>query len=334
MKINKKEYGQFFTKNANYIIGNLLNYIPSNKILIEPFCGEGDLLIVDGDWETYDIEPKLIITSKRDTLIDPPTYENKFIITNPPFLYRNKSKDKTIYDIYNVSDLYKAALLSFLESDGGIIILPLNFLCDEDSNLRNKFFEVFNIGYLNIFEETVFEDTSYTICSFYFYKKEHKEQQNDFYVKFFPNNEEKRISLTKDTGWRLGGEFYNFLNNQKNIGITRLIENKIPNSNLYLRAIDTGTMNGRISLSICDEYIYGKLSDRTFATIVLDKIYTLEEQKIISEKFNNILEKYRLKYNSLFLTNYRNSTTSYSRKRISFDVSYRLISYIIENELN
>lgn len=330
---NKKNYGQFFTKNSEYIIGNLIKYIPHNKILVEPFCGEGDLIVSNNVWEKYDIEPKTTDTIKQDTLINPPDYKDKFIITNPPFLYRNKSVDKKIYDIYGVSDLYKAALLTFFDSDGGIIILPLNFLCDEDNKLRNKFFNLFNIGYLNIFEETVFDDTSYTICSFYFYKKINKNSENNFNVMFFPKKEEKNITLTEESGWRLGGEFYDFLNNQKNIGISRLVKNKTPNSNLYLRAIDTGTMEGRISLSICDEYVYGKESDRTFATIILDKYYTLEEQKLICNYFNDILETYRSKYNSLFLTNYRNSTSSYSRKRISFDIAYKLISFIIENKI-
>jgi hypothetical protein len=45
------------------------------------------------------------------------------------------------------------------------------------------------------------------------------------------------------------------------------------------------------------------------------------------------LNENREKYNSLFLTNFRNSTKAYSRKRISFDVAYKLISWIIEKEL-
>lgn len=330
---NKKNYGQFYTTNSEYIIGNLLKDIQLDKKIIEPFCGEKDLMIVDGNWEIYDIDPKHNDIIKQDTLLNPPNYQNTIVITNPPFLYRNKSTDKTIYDKYNVTDLYKAAILSIKECDGGILIVPLNFLCDEDDKIRNEFFSLFRIVNLNIFEETVFDDTSYTICSFSFIRKETETIEDIITATLFPSNISITFAIKQETGWRIGDEFHKIILNQKNIGISRLTEGGKPNSNIYLRAIDTGTQSGRIELMINDNPFYGKNTDRTFATIVMDKIYKEEEEKIICDKFNNIFEYYRTKYNSLFLTNYRNSTSSYSRKRISFDVAYKLISYIVQKEI-
>jgi hypothetical protein len=191
------------------------------------------------------------------------------------------------------------------------------------------FFSKFDIIKLNIFEEKVFEDTTYTICSFSFELK--KSKSNIIECKFFPSGEIKKFELKKSSGFRIGSEFFEIINSQKNIGIKRLTIGKIPNSNLYLRAIDTGSENGRISLMINKDHFYAKESDRTFASIIMDKKYTHEQEEIICNKFNEILEKYRKKYNSLFLTNYRNSS-KYARKRISFDVAYKLISYIIEKE--
>lgn len=57
---------------------------------------------------------------------------------------------------------------------------------------------------------------------------------------------------------------------------------------------------------------------------VADKIM----QKYIIEQFNILLNFYRDKYNSLFLTNYRESNTI-ARKRISFDLIYTLVNHII-----
>jgi hypothetical protein len=330
---NKIKYGQFYTTNSKYIIGNLISDIPKNMTVIEPFCGNGDLLIFENKYEIYDINPKIEKCEKRDTLINPPNYKNKLVITNPPFLSKNKNKDKRIYDLYKVGDLYKASIKSILECEGGILIVPLNFLCDEDVHIRNLFFDKFKIINLNVFEETVFNDTTYTICSFSFQKRLSPVLEEDIKIKFYPSMEETTFRLKKSTGWRIGTSFIAKIQNQKNIGITRLTNGKKPNSNLYLRAIDTGTENGKISLMINDNYFYGKKSDRTFATIILNKKYTLEEQKIICNEFNSILNENRRKYNSLFLTNYRNSTSLYSRKRISFDVAYKLISWIIENKL-
>ena len=50
------------------------------------------------------------------------------------------------------------------------------------------------------------------------------------------------------------------------------------------------------------------------------------------DKFNEKIESYRTKYNSLFLTNYRESSKNYSRKRISFDLAYNIISYLLRTE--
>jgi len=329
---NKVKYGQFYTKNAEYIIGNLIEDLDKNKVIVEPFCGEGDLLLFNNKVELYDIDPKLENCVQRDTLKDVPDYKDKLVVTNPPFLAKNKNTDKSIYDLYNVGDLYKAAIKSILKCDGGIIIIPLNFFCDEDNNIRNIFFENFNILKLNIFEETVFDDTSYTICSFLFEKKTDN-IITETKIVFFPSKEEKIITFSKSSSYKIGSDFIEIIETQENIGIGRLQLGGNPNSNLYLRAIDTGSEDGRINLSINKKPFFGKISDRTFATITMDKKYTEAEEKFICLKFNQILEENRKKYNSLFLTAYRNSSSSYSRKRISFDVAYKLISYIVKTFL-
>ena len=51
---------------------------------------------------------------------------------------------------------------------------------------------------------------------------------------------------------------------------------------------------------------------------------------MIIEKFNDFLEDHRKKYNSLFLTNYRESK-DIARKRISFELVYSIVEYILDN---
>ena len=93
--MNKKNLGQFYTTNYKYILDKL--YIPVNvKNIIEPFSGKGDLIKFINkssdkkyNIEEYDIDPHTDESIQRDTLLDPPNYENKFIITNPPYLERN-----------------------------------------------------------------------------------------------------------------------------------------------------------------------------------------------------------------------------------------------------
>jgi hypothetical protein len=50
---------------------------------------------------------------------------------------------------------------------GGILIIPLNFWSSirlSDIELRKVFLEKYDVILLNIFEEQVFDDTTYTIC--------------------------------------------------------------------------------------------------------------------------------------------------------------------------
>jgi hypothetical protein len=54
------------------------------------------------------------------------------------------------------------------------------------------------------------------------------------------------------------------------------------------------------------------------------------KQRELVEKFNNFLDERRKKYNSLFLTNYRESK-DIARKRISFDLVYLIVGYLLEN---
>lgn len=246
-----------------------------------PFCGEGDLLIFENEYEIYDIDPKIEGCELRDTLTNPPDYENKLVITNPPFLARNKNKDKTLYDLYDVGDLYKVAIKSILSCSGGILIVPLNFFCDEDNKIRDMFFSRFDLIRLNIFEETVFDDTIYTVCSFSFKIKEYNNYFDTIECNFFPSKDIKFFELKKSTGWRIGSDFLEIINSNKNVGIKRLTIGGTTNSNLYLRAIDTGTQKGRIALMVNKEHFYGKESDRTFASLKMPKQYTEEEEVII-----------------------------------------------------
>ena len=202
---NKKKYGQYFTTNYNYILQNFI--IPDNiKIIIEPFTGNGDLLnfIENKDKyviNCYDIEPKKEFIIKQDTILEPPiNLDKSFILTNPPYLARNKSNDKYLYDKYKTNDLYKCFIQILINNSclGGILIVPLNFICSirkNDIELRKSFLEKFEIISINIFEEQVFKDTSYTICSFQFKLKNERNNGNNIICNIYPSNSNLEIKL-------------------------------------------------------------------------------------------------------------------------------------------
>lgn len=298
----------------------------------------------------------------NDSINFPKKYQ--FVCTNPPYLHKNKA-DKNIKNRFFSNqnscfeDLYQVSLNSIMNCEEGIIIIPLNFLCAENSiKIRNLFFNKFKIVKLNIFSERVFEDTSYNVISFYFKKKKKDVDFNKIEATIFP--QEKKISfiIEKRYNWQFGGEFISRIKESRNdLGIFRLTEDylgsgeyeiemalqsmnnrklfkiskdlkkKIENNILFLRAIDS--KNGKkIQLEDIRDYnikgLVGKNTSRNLAHIIFKKEISIKKQEELMKKFNEELNKNREQYFSFFLTNFRDN----NRKRMSFDMAYKLLNYI------
>jgi len=374
MQNNKKQFGQFFTKKSDYILQGFEKFI-KNKNVIDPFAGNGDLLAwaEKNNCKTvkgFDSDEKL--TKNRIFLRDSINnlISGEFVCTNPPYLHKNKADKETKLKFFSnensrYEDLYQVSIKSLMGFDEGNCIVPLNFLCAENSKkIRELFFNKFEIIKLNIFLEQVFEDTTYNVISFYFKKRKQESNINRIKATLYPNRKEIDIVLYKNSGWKIGGEFTSIISKTKNnLKIRRLVENdllenkreenavvaiqniknkkqekisrntkKIINNNIIiLRAIDS--KNGKkIQLEDIRDYgidaLVGKNTSRNSAHLIFEKSLTIEEQEILMNKFNNILNQKREEYFSFFLTNFRDN----NRKRISFDFVYKFINYIYEHE--
>jgi hypothetical protein len=69
------------------------------------------------------------------------------------------------------------------------------------------------------------------------------------------------------------------------------------------------------------------LTARSYATLVIEPALSPEQQILLADKFNTLLNEFREKYHSLFLSAYR----EHKRKRISFDLVYHIIGHLLEN---
>jgi len=339
--MNKKNRGQFYTTNSSYILEGLS--IPENtKKIIEPFAGKGDLVEwirtqgFKGEIKSYDIEPKEEKIVQRDTLKNPPDYKGNFVITNPPYLARNKSSNKDIYDKYSVNDLYKCFIKSCLECEGGIFIIPAGFFFsarDIDVKCRDEFMTKFKIIRIKYFEETVFDDTTTTIVAFLFVKQDKIMIEQKIEWMLLPHKETRVFKMSKVNDWIVGGEIYN-LHTQK-ISFKRHVEGHKLKDNeqqtyITLNALDSGTKEGRIKVEYKEGYIYpAKECSRTYATLrIIGKTLTKEEQIELCNKFNSFFEKKREETWSLFLPQFRESK-EYARKRIPFDLAYKILSHLL-----
>lgn len=237
----KKQYGQFFTTNSDYILSSFDIFV-KNKNVIDPFAGNRDLI----NWSKkhkcksvigYDLDKKYVDNKTiffNDSLNKPKNYNGKFICTNPPYLNKNKAetgiKNKFFYrNDFQFEDLYQISIFSILSADEGIIIVPLNFLSAENSNkIRNLFFDKFQIVKLNIFSEQVFDDTTYNVISFYFRRNKTGLNYNKIEATIFPENKKINFTLEKQYNWQFGGEFISRIKNTKNyLGVHRLTEDYI-----------------------------------------------------------------------------------------------------------
>lgn len=375
--MTKKQLGQFFTKNSDYILKGLEKHI-KGKIVIDPFAGGGDLI----SWakknkvksiKGYDIDKKYINNKSifyNDAIKTPLKY--KFVLTNPPYLNINKA-DQAIKEKYfkgsSFEDLYQISLDSILDSEEGIVIVPINFLSAENSKkIRNKFFSKFEIIKMNYFTRQVFSDTTYNVIAFY-YRRKNNYFNDKFNIKthVYPQNKIMDIELKRNLDWTINGSFLKIINNQKNkLGVYRLTEKDIKNNHgnikvpaaynhiknkeaitvskslynliksniILLKAIDSGTEEGKISLEDIRKYnidcLVSKESSRHMIYFIFKNKISISEQEKIIKTFNNEINRMRDKYSSLFLTNYRDN----GRKRISFDFAYKFMNYIYFNEIN
>jgi len=340
----KSQLGQFYTTNYAYILQHMS--IPSTiQTVIEPFTGNGDLLQFihpHHSVECYDIDPKTERTVKRDTLRNPPNYNDKFVLTNPPYLARNKNQDKDLYDRYECNDLYKCFIINLIESErcmGGILIIPLNFICSirkADIDLRRKFLSKYGISCLNIFEEQVFDDTSYAVCSFQFYQRTPalQGQDNIIHTHIFPEQKTFHFCLNEANHFTIGGEIYQLTPSSfYKVERTTSKNMDLPYSNILLKCIDD-CIHSKIRLMMTNEPEQWidktpNLTGRSYALLTFQPPLNGTQQNALVNAFNTYLEIQRTTYNSLFLTNFRESNTI-ARKRISFELAFTICSYLLD----
>lgn len=166
--------------------------------------------------------------------------------------------------------------------------------------------------------------------------KKKKEKTDNFLlpITIYPCHKKIQIELNKENNYIIGGHIYNIpvKNNYKIYRLTSKNKNK-KHSNIMIKCIDDNRKKQIQFMLVDNESIYIDETPnhvaRTFATMIIEPFVSLEVQKKIVERGNKILNEHREKYHSLFLTNYRESK-DIARKRISFDLAYRIIEHVLD----
>lgn len=352
----KQQTGSFMTTRSKYITQGI--NIPKGVSIIEPCVGNGDLLkVIPADGKhvitTYDIrnmsEKKHPNFYVRDVITSPPDYKNAFVLANPPYLARNKSKNKAPYDYHGLNDLYKCFINTLINNPplGGVLIIPLNFWCSirvADAKLRKAFTKRFKITRFNMFTSPVFEDTTYNVCCFQFERCKQWMERNSFMITIIDNSKKHKntineadkkhkrpanqtfnVILNQDNNWTIGGELYKMPFGEFTRATSKNRDKH--NSRINIHCIDNKKkihaeyVNEKTKLCIDETK---NLTARSSLTLITPKRMTEQKQKDFVVRWNAYLISQREKYKSLFLPNYRDN----NRKRISFDLVYRIAEHV------
>ncbi|MBD3255625.1 MAG: N-6 DNA methylase [Candidatus Lokiarchaeota archaeon] len=123
-------------------------------------------------------------------------------------------------------------------------------------------------------------------------------------------------------------------NRYKKIGlkVNEKLKKKIESNILYVRTVDTGSMKGRVGLRVIEEDFKAKaiyVSGNTYRThpiqIFLEPTLSIEDQLLLRDFFNFVLEYFRKILDSDFLTTYKYSDASYTRKYLGLNQTRSLI---------
>ena len=269
MRTSTKKYlGQFNTTNSDYILQGFENVI-SNKNIIDPFAGSGDLIewAIKNKAKSYsglDIDLTLLNNHIKynDSLISIPFAE--FNITNPPYLAKNKMKaeQKAKYLLNNsIEDFYLLAIKRIIASNTneGILIVPINFFSAENSdNIRKEFLTNYSIPKVNYFKNKVFNDATYNVVSFYYNKKENIANEQEIVFNIYPDNTYISFLLEEKYDYRIAGKELSKILNSKSLKFINLIDNHINKNtgNLKINAFFNDKKTNReffVSSQLCNE---------------------------------------------------------------------------------
>lgn len=332
---DKQALGQYLTTKATEILAGFESYV-QGKNVIDCCAGYGDLLTwaeKHGAASTkgYDIDFSTGY-EQRDSLMNPPNFAGKFVITNPPYLCRNKAKKQyaEIYDKYKQNDLYKCHLVSLIEQGctEGIEILPANFLCESKSSMRSVFFTAYEIIEAKYWAEPIFEDATTGIVAFYF--KAREKADTIFPITMFPENKRHIINLKSQYGYLYGDEFFDYINSTKmEFDIQKTIKGDAPpNTHFVFSLMDKNKVPQGLTYNE-GEPIYSDPKAFTTYQLTMDIDMTEEFQRKIVAQFNEKLSYWRNKYHGLFLSNYLGA----NQKILSVSYCNKLLTKLIEENM-
>lgn len=157
--------------------------------------------------------------------------------------------------------------------------------------------------------------------------------ENPLEIKFYLMNE---AVLKKSGNFKIlvidANQYRNNKYKKLTLKVNEELKKEIESNILYIRTVDTGSYNGRVGLNIIqDDFsvqgIY--VSSNTYRThpiqIFFKDLISINDQLLLKMYFNFVLEWFRDKLDSEFLTTYKYSKAEYTRKYLGLTQTKKLI---------
>ena len=327
---HKQALGQYFTSNADRVLSGFEHCV-KDKHVVDPFAGAGDLLrwahsngaaSVGG----YDLEPQNSEYIQNDSIVNPPDYTGKIVVSNPPYLSKNKYKgDKAPFEQWQQDNLYKCHLASLVSADEFIEIIPTNFFCESRDAIRKTLFATHSIVSASFWTEAAFDDTKQMVTVIHGVRV--KRNIQSFPLTFMPDRVTVNVELLPEHKYLHGKEFFEYLDtgNTVDLKVTKTDTGMPkPNSNIVIGILDKGSWRSGFSYNE-HEPVYTKPSSFTTYQLTLSRTFTEAEQRAIVDLAQHKLESYRQRYNDMFLANYMGDY----QKILSRDFLHRLLRAVV-----
>jgi len=335
----KQKFGKYYTTNAAFLLEGFESLV-KDKSCVDPFCGDRDLLRwaeINGaiSTEGYDLHPQHPETEKRNSFENPPSLDGKFVLSNPPYLAAAKNADKSIYEKYEINDLYKAFLLQLIDTSvtEGILIIPSNFLSESSSRARDPFLSSFEILECRYFQYPAFPEATTGVIVFSF-KRSAPSDSRKFFMEMLssPTESEKfEIEIWKKYKWLWGDRFFDFIDDPRPLKIKlHTTESRFPpNTRLVLGLLDKGKYKFGCHVNEGEPFVTPPNVFTTYQVDIPEIELTLEQERRVAAKYNEILWNFRREYRGMFLSNYMGGI----QKIKSRAMAHALLSKVIKEEL-
>ena len=327
----KQALGQFFSTNVRELLEGF--ELPRDVPYVELCAGALDLVFYAGAERfgdrIYDVDPTHSSITKRDTLLNPVSLVGKFLMLNPPYLAKKKATDKRAFAKYGQDDLYKCYVKALINDPpaGGVLIVPLNFLCGHVKgtvNLRREFVQTFRVARVNVFEKQMFKDTTIPVCTILFHKSVGNTKKSFpafiFRDQVAEQPEKVRLRLSERNNFTIG-ELRKYRSKHYTIKPCTAKSAK-PNSALCLKAADTSRIQ-RLRMTLNPTTNAGS---RTMKCYCITPRLSEADEKRVCKYFNKKLKKWRRKHHGLCLTAWFDNR----RKRMNFSQAESLLNKAVD----